>query len=78
GIPTLSGSSPALKELGGEAAVYADPMDSAAMAAALVQLASDDNLRSRLAADGRSRAAGYTWERTAAATMQAYAQAVGG
>lgn len=77
GIPTLSGSSPALRELGGEAAIYADPTDVPAMSAALVDLASDETLRSRLAAGGRSRAAGYTWERTAAATMLAYAQAAG-
>ncbi|CAN5873071.1 glycosyltransferase family 1 protein [soil metagenome] len=78
GIPTLSGSSPALKELGGEAALYVDPTDTSAMSAELVKLASDEPLRSRLAADGRSRAAGYTWERTAAATLRAYSQAVGG
>lgn len=75
GIPSLAGTSPALRELGGPAAHYVDPMDTDAVSAALVRLASDDGLRSQLAAAGPQRAAGYSWERTAAGTLQAYGMA---
>ena len=77
GIPSLTGSSPALTELGGPAAVYVDPADVDAMSAALVRLASDEPLRQQLAAAGTQRAAGYTWDRTAAGTLAAYDVAAG-
>ncbi|HYN99700.1 MAG TPA: glycosyltransferase, partial [Actinomycetota bacterium] len=72
GIPSLTGCSPALTELGGPAAIFVDPVDVDAMSAALVRLASDDRLRQQLAAAGTQRAAGYTWDRTAAGTLAAY------
>ncbi len=78
GIPSVASTSPALRELGSDAALYVDPADTEDLGNALVQLASDEALRERLSEAGKLRAAGYTWERTAAATMQAYTRAAGG
>ena len=49
-----------------------DLLDRSAIAAGLVRLAGDDDLRRRLVEAGRRRAAGFTWRATAAATWAAY------
>ena len=48
-----------LAEVAGEAAVFIDPDDPAAVARALVALARDPARRAALAAAGRARAAGF-------------------
>ncbi len=74
-IPSVAGNSPALRELGGPAALYVDPVDSPALSDALAKLARDEGLRSGLAEAGKLRAAAYTWDRTATSTLRAYAEA---
>jgi glycosyltransferase involved in cell wall biosynthesis len=54
-----------LPEVAGNAAVYADPESPAAIAGALESLLRDPARRARLGAQGRERAAGLTWDRTA-------------
>ncbi|MGQ0679354.1 MAG: glycosyltransferase family 4 protein [Actinomycetota bacterium] len=78
GIPSLSSTDPALVELAGSAALAVDPLDTAAIAAALARLCGDEDLRERLAREGRERATQFSWHATAAATRQAYARAVSG
>jgi glycosyltransferase involved in cell wall biosynthesis len=75
GIPSVAGSTPALAELAGDAALLADARDANALAQALEQLASDEALRSRLSAAATARAAGYTWAETARLTLTAYRRA---
>jgi glycosyltransferase involved in cell wall biosynthesis len=72
GAPVLTGDRSSLPEVAGDAALLVDPLDRTAIAAGLVRLAGDDDLRRRLAEAGRRRAAGFTWRATAAATWATY------
>jgi glycosyltransferase involved in cell wall biosynthesis len=56
----------------GGAALEVDPLDTDAIAGALVRVASDPALRARLVAAGSERAAGLTWSATAAAHVRAW------
>jgi glycosyltransferase involved in cell wall biosynthesis len=72
GVPALVGRYAAAAETLGDAAEVVDPRDVDALAGALARLASDDELRRSYARAGKARAASFTWERTAAATLSAY------
>ena len=72
GTPVAAARATSLPEAGGDAAVYFDPLDPEAMAAAIeAALADAAALRER----GLARAAELSWERTAAGTAAAYAEA---
>ena len=72
GVPVISSPAGSLREVLGEAAIYIDPHDSATIADAIRALASDRDLRGRLAIDGRRQAALYSWEKAARETMDVY------
>lgn len=76
GLPCLASHDPALKEVAGDhGAVFLDPKDPAAWSKELVRLVDDEPTRTQLGAAGKSRAAAFSWEKTAATTMDAYRQA---
>ena len=54
-----------------------DPLDVDAIAGALDRVLGDPELARRLGEAGRARAATYTWERTAALTVEAYSDVAG-
>ena len=68
GVPCVVGNAGALPELAGEAALLVDPEDVGAIEVALDHALTDTELRERLRAAGKERAAAFTWERTAALT----------
>jgi glycosyltransferase involved in cell wall biosynthesis len=70
GLPALVGDAGSLPELAGDAALLVDPHDVEAIAGGLERVLSDSELRGRLASAGRQRAAGYTWEAAARATVE--------
>jgi glycosyltransferase involved in cell wall biosynthesis len=72
GVPVASSNASALVEVGGDAAEYFDPLDVAAMAGAIARLLVDEARRGALIAAGRDRAAEFTWERCARATLAVY------
>jgi glycosyltransferase involved in cell wall biosynthesis len=72
GTPVLTSDRSSLPEVAGDAALLVDPHDRSAIAAGLVRLAGDEDLRRRLVEAGRRRAAGFTWRATAAATWATY------
>ena len=76
GTPVLAGDRSSLPEVVGDAALLVDPTDQDAIAAGLLRLAGDQELRARLAAAGPPRAARFTWPATAAATWSAYLEAL--
>jgi glycosyltransferase involved in cell wall biosynthesis len=76
GTPVLAGDRSSLPEVAGEAALLVDPSDQDAIAAGLVRLVGDRELRARLAAAGPRRAARFTWPATATATWAAYLEAL--
>ncbi|GIG39602.1 glycosyltransferase family 4 protein [Cellulomonas phragmiteti] len=71
GRPVLAGDVPALREVGGPHATYADPYDVTALAGALQDvLDADDGDTARAAR--AAWAARFTWDATADATLAAY------
>jgi glycosyltransferase involved in cell wall biosynthesis len=71
GLPALVGNAGSLPELAGDAALLVDPRDVEAIADGLQRVLGDSELRARLAEAGPRRAAGYTWEKGAATTLEA-------
>jgi glycosyltransferase involved in cell wall biosynthesis len=78
GTPVACSNTSSMPEVGGEAVLYFDPLDTASIADALTTLLSDDNLRGRLSAAGRERQRLFTWRATAEATLESYARAYAG
>jgi glycosyltransferase involved in cell wall biosynthesis len=70
GLPVVAADEPALREVAGDAAVYADGDLAEAVAAALAD-------RDRLVAAGLERAKAFTWEETARRTLAVYHEALG-
>jgi glycosyltransferase involved in cell wall biosynthesis len=76
GAPVLAAATPAVLEVCGDAARYADPGDPSAFAAAMAEVAADPLLRHELAARGRRRAAGFSWTDSARIHLDAYSLAL--
>ncbi len=64
GTPVVTSDAPALVEVGGGAA-RVSPLDPQELARALAEVAGDEDLRARMAAAGRVRAAAYSWDSAA-------------
>lgn len=75
GTPVIVGNRTSLPEVVGTAGLQVDPCDVRAMADALAQMLSDQDLRQRLRAAGLARAQQFSWQETARRTLQAYQQA---
>ena len=76
GVPVACSNRTALPEVAGDAAILFDPDDLGAAADALVDVLRNSNLRRDLIARGRERAARFTWEATAEATVTSYRRAL--
>lgn len=74
GRPVLAADIPALREVTGGHATFADPRDVASLADALARLVASPDAASDVAAR-RTWAATFTWERCARATVEAYGRA---
>jgi glycosyltransferase involved in cell wall biosynthesis len=72
GVPVVAAAIPALREICGGAALYADARDPRAFTTAMMQLATQPRLRERLADHGRRQAARFTWDACARAHVEAY------
>jgi glycosyltransferase involved in cell wall biosynthesis len=72
GTPVACSNATSLPEVGGDAVLYFDPLDTEAMADSLRRLLTDPELRSRLSAAGRKQAAGFSWAQTALGTLASY------
>jgi glycosyltransferase involved in cell wall biosynthesis len=75
GTPVAASDRGAVAEVCGDAALAFDPEDVDAITAAIERVTQDEPLRARLRAAGVERAAGFTWEKTAAAHLRAYERA---
>jgi glycosyltransferase involved in cell wall biosynthesis len=76
GTPVLTSASSSLAEIASDAALLVDPEDEGAIAQGLHLLATDEGLREDLRRRGLTRAATYSWERTARETVAAYEEAL--
>ena len=71
GVPTACSSIQPLAGIAGSAALQFDPHDVDAISAAMLEIASNEPLRSRLAGEGPLRAGEFSWTATAEATLAA-------
>jgi glycosyltransferase involved in cell wall biosynthesis len=78
GLPAAASGVSALPEIGGGAALYFDPDDAEDMADKMIAVLSDAALRAKLKIQGLQRAAAFTWDKTAAATLDFYRAVEGG
>ncbi len=76
GCPVATSNRSSMPEIGGDAAIYFDPTDEAAIADAITTLSTDSLLRDRLSAAGLARAAEFNWDRTADATVAIYKELI--
>jgi glycosyltransferase involved in cell wall biosynthesis len=77
GTPVVTSSRSAMPEVVGDAALLVDPLDTSSIADAMARLFDDHRLAKDLFERGRSRAARFTWERTALAVQGAVRAALG-
>jgi glycosyltransferase involved in cell wall biosynthesis len=76
GVPVITSRMGALPEVAGDAALLVDPENVSSIAGAISELINDDVLQSRLKIVGRKRAAEFTWQKTAEATLSLYRELV--
>jgi alpha-1,3-rhamnosyl/mannosyltransferase len=72
GTAVITSNAPALVEVTGDAALHAEARDAGALAAAMMRVARDADLRASLGAKGIERARRFTWKRCAEITRDAY------
>ena len=76
GSAVVVSDTPALKEIAGGAALTVDPYKMEDLVAALHVLVRDPQKRGELVRLGEMRARDFSWEKTARATLQVYADAI--
>ncbi|MCC6699429.1 MAG: glycosyltransferase family 4 protein [Candidatus Hydrogenedentes bacterium] len=72
GCPVIASNTSSLPEVCGEAALYCAPADEEGLAAAMLRVVSDGDLRSRMINDGQTQARRFSWSRCAQQTLEAY------
>jgi glycosyltransferase involved in cell wall biosynthesis len=77
GCPVVAADIASLPEVVGDAGLLVPPTDVAAIAEALLRLATDPALRADLAARGQVQAARFSWQRAATETLAVYQRALG-
>ncbi len=77
GAPVITSNTSSLPEVAGDAALLVDPEDVGEIAGALARVLTEPALAADLRRRGKERAARYTWEATARATLDVYRHAMG-
>jgi alpha-1,3-rhamnosyl/mannosyltransferase len=72
GVPVVASTDPAISEVAGGAALLVDPLRPEEIAGALDRILTDGELSSELRRAGVRRAAEFSWDRTAALTLDVY------
>jgi glycosyltransferase involved in cell wall biosynthesis len=78
GVPIIASDTRALREAGGEAALYLPLGDAKVWGRAIGDLAADRARRRLMGEDGRAQAALFSWEETARRVRDVYLEAAGG
>jgi glycosyltransferase involved in cell wall biosynthesis len=76
GAPVVASATTSIPEVAGDAGVLVDPTDTEALASAIAAVATDQPFRERLRRASLDRAAQFTWEACAEATVGAYRAAL--
>lgn len=77
GVPIVASTAGSIPEVAGDAALYADPYDVDALAAALDRAIVDDGLRRALIQAAPAQLGRFSWSRTAAELVDVYRRAAG-
>jgi len=77
GAPVMASKATSIPEITGEAALLVDPLRVEEMAAAMRTLWKEGATRARLAEEALSRATGFSWEKAARTTLEAYERCAG-
>lgn len=75
GIPVVASTADALREVGGDAVLYAPPRDPGELSRQIERALDDEPLRERSLVAGPDRAAAFSWETAAAKTAEAVREA---
>lgn len=75
-VPVLTANVTSMPEVGGDAALYADPFDVSAIAAALEQIDNDHALRAQLITKAAQRSQAFSWQQSAEKIWQCMEQCV--
>jgi glycosyltransferase involved in cell wall biosynthesis len=78
GTPVVSSSAASLPEVGGNAALYFDPLNVEEMAGQIARVLRDESLRRQLSDRGLQQAARFSWDRTARETLAAFRELLDG
>lgn len=76
GVPVVASNRGSLPELIGDAGILVDPADAEALAHALEQVTSETAATTACAESGRTRAADFSWERSATELRHGYERAI--
>jgi glycosyltransferase involved in cell wall biosynthesis len=77
GCPTILSNTSSLPEIGGDAAIYFDPVEPDSLRSAILRVYEDENLRKQMIDSGLNRVKKFTWEQTAAQTKTVYDSTLG-
>lgn len=77
GVATVTSNTSSLPEVAGDAALLVDPEDVGEIADALARVLTDAAMAEDLRRRGRERAAAFSWDATARATLDVYRQVTG-
>ncbi len=69
-VPVIASNTSSMPEIGGDAALYADPADPDAIAKHMMNLYRDESLRTSLVEAGKVQAAKFSWDTAAEAVWQ--------
>ena len=72
GLPVVTSNTSSLPEVGGDAALYADPRDPHGIAREVTRAVEDPGLRQEMIRKGVLRSREFTWGRTARETLRVY------
>jgi glycosyltransferase involved in cell wall biosynthesis len=78
GLPVIASDLPVLREVGGEAALWFDPLDLDSIADALRTVATRPDVLTAMSAAGIEQATQFSWERVARETLEVFWTALGG
>jgi len=77
GVPVICSNTSSLPEVAGDAALLVDPTDAQSLAAAIAGLLEDEAQREEMRERGLQQAARFSWDRTAAMTLEMYREVAG-
>jgi glycosyltransferase involved in cell wall biosynthesis len=75
-VPVITSNLSSMREIAGEAALYADPSDLEDIARQMKMIFKDEQLRSKLISAGKLQAQKFTWQKTAELMWQGIERAV--